>query len=86
MLRFFVNCAKTVLQAVAMAPCVNNTPPFLHFQIAKGGKEPLRTCQLWRVEFPELIYAHFYCELRNEKKDLIQVCSEFSPPTSKLVA
>ncbi len=45
----------------------------LHFQFynTKAEKRPLRI---------------YYCKLWNEKKILIQVRSEFSPPTSKLVA
>jgi hypothetical protein len=35
MLRTFVNCAKTVLPALAMAQWVNKTPQFSSFLIAK---------------------------------------------------
>jgi hypothetical protein len=61
---------------------VNRTPPFLHFQLTKAEQRPLRTFRLQR-DLDERIYS---CKLRNEKKDLIQVCSEFSSLTSKLYA
>jgi hypothetical protein len=43
MLRAFVNCAKTVLPALAnaMANGVYMTPVFLNFPIAKGGTKTI---------------------------------------------
>ncbi len=44
MLRVFVNCAKTVLPALAkmaMAKGVYKTPLFLNFSIAKGGTKTI---------------------------------------------
>jgi hypothetical protein len=48
--------------------------PFAHLRIAKG------------LSFRSLDSRIYYCKLRNEKKNLILVCSEFSPPISKLIA
>jgi hypothetical protein len=48
--------------------------PFAHLRIAEG------------LSFQSLDSRIYYCKLRNEKKNLILVCNEFSPPISKLVA
>jgi hypothetical protein len=49
MLRAFVNCAKTVLPALAMSQRLN----FLISQLPKAEQRPLRTCQLvanWQIK------------------------------------
>jgi hypothetical protein len=47
---------------------------FAHLRIVEG------------LSFISLDSRIYYCKLRNEKKDLILLCSDFSPPISKLVA
>jgi hypothetical protein len=67
---------------------VNKTPPFLHF-LAKGEQGPFAHLPFAeRLSFRSLgrhiLFMIVNCGMKN--KNLIQVRSELSPPTSKLVA
>jgi hypothetical protein len=72
--KFHKSCLIGIAHGIMVLTNVK-TPLFLHFPIAKGETGTY------------IGIRHIYnCKLRNEKKkDLIQVRSEVSPPTSKLV-
>jgi hypothetical protein len=66
---------------------VNKTPPFLYFSIAKGGLKTIAHLPIVvELSFQRLDMRIYNCNSRNEKNDLIQVRSELSPSTSKLVS
>jgi hypothetical protein len=55
---------------------VNQTPPFLHFPIAKGGTKTIAHLPIAEgLSFRSLERRIYNCKLRNEIKDLIQVRS-----------
>jgi hypothetical protein len=58
----------------------------LHFFIFKLPKTIAHLPIAEGLSFRSLDGAFMFAKLPNEKGDLIQVCSEFSPPTSELVA
>jgi hypothetical protein len=72
MLRVFVNCTMVLTKRL--------------FSIAKGGTKTIAHLSIAEESsFWSLDMRIYNCKLRNEKKDLIQVCNEYSPQLSKLL-
>ncbi len=89
MLRAFVNCAKTVLPALALhgAMVLTLRQHFFIFRLSKAEQGPLHTCQLQRGWVSAVLTVYLQSESAELKKKIHSpVCNEFSPPTSKLVA
>jgi hypothetical protein len=87
MLCTFVNCARLSYRHWQWRNGDSKTPPFLHFPIVKAGAKTIGHLPIAEGLSFRSLDRHIYdYKLRKKKKDLVQECSEFSPPTSKLVA
>jgi hypothetical protein len=65
MLCIFVNCAKSILLALAMCKCVDKSLLFLHIQIANGGTKTIG-------HFPRLSFQSLdrhICNIKSQNEE-----------------